>query len=69
MAGRVAAARTPLLVPDLSQVELVSPVLRERGINSVVAIPLVVEDRVIGVVHAGSERSRSSSRTTRGCSS
>ena len=44
----------PLLVPDLSQIELVSPVLRERGINSLVAIPLVVEDRVIGVVHAGS---------------
>jgi signal transduction histidine kinase len=29
-------------------------VLRERGINSVVAIPLVVDDEVIGVVHAGS---------------
>ncbi|HEY6961547.1 MAG TPA: GAF domain-containing protein [Gaiellaceae bacterium] len=55
MAGRVAAARAPLLVPDLSQVELVSPVLRDRGINSLVAIPLIVEDRVIGVVHAGSE--------------
>jgi PAS domain S-box-containing protein len=55
LAGRVAASRAPLLVPDLSQVELVSPVLRERGINSLVAIPLIVEDRVIGVVHAGSE--------------
>jgi signal transduction histidine kinase len=55
MAGRVAASRAPLLVPDLSQIELASPVLRERGINSIVAIPLVVEDRVIGVVHAGSE--------------
>ncbi|MFL5955807.1 MAG: GAF domain-containing protein [Gaiellaceae bacterium] len=55
MAGRVAATREPALVPDLSQIELVSPVLRERGINSVVAIPLVVEDRAIGVVHAGSE--------------
>ncbi|HEX3806650.1 MAG TPA: GAF domain-containing protein [Gaiellaceae bacterium] len=55
MAGRVAASRASLLVPDLSEVELVSPVLRERGINSVVAIPLIVEDRVIGVMHAGSE--------------
>jgi signal transduction histidine kinase len=54
MAGRVAASRRPLLVPDLAEVDLVSPVLRERGINSLVAIPLVVEDRVIGVVHAGS---------------
>ena len=29
--------------------------LRERGINSLVAVPLVVDDTVIGVVHAGSE--------------
>jgi signal transduction histidine kinase/putative methionine-R-sulfoxide reductase with GAF domain len=54
MAGQVAALRTPLLAADISQIELVSPVLRERGINSLVAIPLIVEDRVIGVVHAGS---------------
>lgn len=55
MAGLVAASRVPLLVPDLSKIDLVSPTLRDRGINSVVAIPLIVEDRVIGVVHAGSE--------------
>jgi PAS domain S-box-containing protein len=56
LAGAVAASRAPLLVPDLAAAPLASPVLRERGINSVVAIPLVVEDRVIGVVQAGSER-------------
>jgi PAS domain S-box-containing protein len=55
MAGLVAATRRPLLVADLAKIELVSPFLRERGINSIVAIPLVVEDSVIGVVHAGSE--------------
>ena len=55
MAGSVAANRAPLLVPDLSQVDLYRSTLRDRGINSIVAIPLVVEDRVIGVVHAGSE--------------
>ncbi len=53
--GRVAATRETLLIPDLSQVELASPMLRERGINSVVAIPLIVEDELIGVVHCGSE--------------
>gem|GEM_PF-4736616 len=55
MAGSVAANRVPLLVPDLSKIQLYRSTLRDRGINSVVAIPLVVEDRVIGVVHAGSE--------------
>jgi PAS domain S-box-containing protein len=55
MAGSVAASRASVLVPDLSKIDLFRSALRDRGINSVVAIPLVVEDRVIGVVHAGSE--------------
>jgi PAS domain S-box-containing protein len=55
MAGRVAATRTSRLIPDLSQANLVSPVLRARGINSLVAIPLIVEGSAIGVLHAGSE--------------
>jgi PAS domain S-box-containing protein len=55
IAGTVAASRAPLLVPDLSKIDLYRSTLRDRGINSIVAIPLVVEDRVIGVVHAGSE--------------
>ena len=55
MAGRVAASRAPAVIADLAEVELVSPVLRERGINSLVAIPLIADDAVIGVVHAGSE--------------
>ena len=55
MAGTVAANRVSVLVPDLSKIVLYRSTLRDRGINSIVAIPLVVEDRVIGVVHAGSE--------------
>jgi signal transduction histidine kinase/putative methionine-R-sulfoxide reductase with GAF domain len=53
-AGHVAASREPALVDELNRIELVSPVLRARGIKSLVAIPLVVEDEAIGVVHAGS---------------
>src|SRR4051794_2916962 len=37
MAGRVASTRTPRVISDLAQVELASPVLRQRGINSLVA--------------------------------
>ncbi len=54
MAGRVASSGKPVLIHDLDQVELASPHLRERGISSLVAIPLRVDDRVIGVAHAGS---------------
>jgi PAS domain S-box-containing protein len=55
LAGRVAASRAPAVIADLAEVELVSPVLRQRGVNSLVAVPLVADDAVIGVVHAGSE--------------
>jgi signal transduction histidine kinase len=58
MAGRVAALGKPVLIDDLSEVELASPHLRERGITSLVAIPIATDDRVIGVAHAGSTRPR-----------
>ncbi len=54
MAGRVAASAKPVVIRDLDQVELASPHLRERGIKSLVAIPIMVGEQVIGVAHAGS---------------
>jgi PAS domain S-box-containing protein len=53
IAGRIAATRAPLIVEDLSQVEVRNPVLSE-SISSLVGAPLVVNDRVIGVIHADS---------------
>lgn len=54
LARRVAASGEPVVVGDLSTAEFASPHLRERGIRSLVAIPLVVEGRVIGVARVGS---------------
>jgi serine/threonine-protein kinase RsbW len=56
MAGRVMASRQPLIVPDLSKIHVVSPVLRESGLRSVVAVPIMSGDRLLGVLHAGSRR-------------
>ncbi|MDQ1361094.1 MAG: hypothetical protein QOJ44_1471 [Acidimicrobiaceae bacterium] len=56
MAGRVLASREPMVVSDLSTVQLVSPLLRESGMRSVVAVPILLDDRVLGVLHAGSHR-------------
>ena len=53
-AGRVAAERTPIAIVDLSQADIVNPVLRERGIRALLGVPLVVEGAVIGVLHVGS---------------
>lgn len=54
MAGHVLKTRRPLIVPDLSAWQLASPTLRESGMRSVVAVPIIFQGRVLGVLHAGS---------------
>ncbi len=49
VAGRIAAAGQAMVFGDISQVEIISPVLR-MGMRSLIGAPLVVEGRVIGVV-------------------
>ena len=53
-AGRVAAERRTIAIEDLDQAELVNPLLRERGIRSLLGVPLLVEGRLLGVMHVGS---------------
>jgi anti-sigma regulatory factor (Ser/Thr protein kinase)/putative methionine-R-sulfoxide reductase with GAF domain len=53
-AGRIAAERTPIAILDLSEADVVNPILRERGIRALLGVPLVVEGAVIGVLHVGS---------------
>src|SRR5262249_20384083 len=50
IAGRIAASGTPLVVDDLSTVEVWSDVLQER-MRSLMGVPLLVAGRPIGVVH------------------
>ncbi len=57
-AGRVAAEDRPIVIEDLSKADVVNPLLRERGITSMLGVPLRVEDRVVGVMHVGTLRSR-----------
>jgi signal transduction histidine kinase/PAS domain-containing protein len=51
VAGRIAATRQPLIVDDLTKVEVANPFLKER-LRSLVGVPLLVEDRLLGVLHA-----------------
>lgn len=53
-AGRVAAEARPVVIEDLSRADVVNPILRQRGIRSMLGVPVHVEDRVIGVMHVGS---------------
>lgn len=50
VAGRVAATREALIIDDLSTVETVYQYFRDR-FRSFVGVPLVVDGRVIGVMH------------------
>jgi anti-sigma regulatory factor (Ser/Thr protein kinase)/putative methionine-R-sulfoxide reductase with GAF domain len=52
-AGRVAAEARPIIIKDLAHAEVVNPILRQKGISSMLGVPLRVEDRVIGVMHIG----------------
>jgi K+-sensing histidine kinase KdpD len=57
IAGQIAASREPLIVDDLRAVEVVNPFLQEH-LRSLMGVPLVVQDRVIGVLHAGTRALR-----------
>lgn len=54
-AGRVAATREAVAIPDLetSEIEVVNPLMREKGVRSLLGVPLIVEGRLIGVLHVG----------------
>lgn len=52
-AGRVAAEARPIVIEDLAHAEVVNPILRQKGISSMLGVPVQVEGRVIGVMHIG----------------
>lgn len=53
-AGRVAATVAPVCIEDTEKADLFNPLLREKGISSLLGVPLLVEGRLIGVIHVGS---------------
>ncbi|HEX6020928.1 MAG TPA: GAF domain-containing SpoIIE family protein phosphatase, partial [Solirubrobacter sp.] len=52
-AGRVASEKRAIVVEEVSDADIVNPVLRERGIRSLLGVPLLVEGDVLGVLHVG----------------
>jgi len=57
-AGRVAAERRPITILDVGHADVLNPLLREKGIRSLLGVPLLVAGRVIGVLHVGSLTTR-----------
>ena len=56
-AGRVALARTPVVVSDTAQHDVGSAFLRDR-LKSIIGAPLRASGRLIGVIHAGTAETR-----------
>lgn len=53
-AGRIAAERQPVIIERVDHRKVGHPLLREKGISSLLGVPMVAEGTVIGVVHVGS---------------
>ncbi|HJQ51421.1 MAG TPA: GAF domain-containing protein [Gaiellaceae bacterium] len=53
-AGRIAAEKRPVILEDVDHAHVLNPILREKGIKSMLGVPLVVEGEVQGVLHVGS---------------
>jgi signal transduction histidine kinase len=53
-AGRVAASKAPVILPDVDHADVLNPILREKGIKSLLGVPLLVSGDVLGVMHVGS---------------
>jgi phosphoserine phosphatase RsbU/P len=53
-AGRVAAGRQPVAIDDVRDADVVNPLLRKKGIRSLLGAPLLAGGRLLGVLHVGS---------------
>ena len=53
-AGRVAASREPVILTTVDHTTVRNPLLVDRGIKSLLGVPLLVGGNVIGVLHVGS---------------
>jgi phosphoserine phosphatase RsbU/P len=52
--GRVAATRAPVIIDHVSSSNVVNPVLLAAHVQSLLGVPLVDAERLVGVLHVGS---------------
>ena len=57
-AGRIAAERRPVILDRVDHSNVLNPILLEKGIRSLMGVPLLVHGAVIGVLHVGTMRNR-----------
>jgi phosphoserine phosphatase RsbU/P len=52
-AGRIAAQGSPVILDEVDHTKVINPILLEKGIRSLMGVPLRAEGKVIGVLHVG----------------
>lgn len=52
-AGRIAAEQRALAIEDLDHATVLNPLLRSRGIRSLLGVPLLAAGSLVGVMHVG----------------
>ena len=52
-AGKIVATAKPIIIAEVENADLFNPLLREKGIKSLLGVPMMVEGRPIGVLHVG----------------
>jgi sigma-B regulation protein RsbU (phosphoserine phosphatase) len=57
-AGRIAGQKQPVFLEKVDHSNVLNPILREKGIRSLLGVPLLSGGEVIGVLHVGSLTTR-----------
>jgi PAS domain S-box-containing protein len=58
IAGRVLQTRAPVLLDDPPPEDLADPSILEAGISSMIGVPLIAHDEIIGVIEIGARKPR-----------
>ncbi len=53
-AGHIASERRPVVLDEVNETTVANPILWEKGISSMLGVPLVAAGTLIGVLHVGS---------------
>jgi phosphoserine phosphatase RsbU/P len=52
-AGRVASTRAPIVLDNVTPADVVNPILLDKGIRSLLGVPMFLGGEVVGVLHVG----------------
>ena len=52
-AGRVASSRSPVVLDEVTSADVVNPILLDKGIRSLLGVPMILSGELLGVLHVG----------------